>query len=142
MYIITIRHSRIQYQRGTSNWPLWLKTHCSTGVKNSYAEADARVTSSLEQSLQHSLPGHNRTGNPRFAICLSTHLSIYLSICLSVYLPTYLSIYLSICLPVYLSIYLSVCLSVGLFVYLSICGAVLDSQRLERVNRREDTVLV
>ena len=67
VYYHIIRHSRIQYQRGTSNWPLWLKTHCSTRTKNCHAEAVARVTSSLEHSLQTQPLEHNRVSNPRFA---------------------------------------------------------------------------
>ena len=78
VYSHIIRHSRIQCQRGISNWPLWLKSHCSTRTKNCHAEADARVTSSLEHLLQIQLPEHNRTGNLRFSI--HTYIHTYVSI--------------------------------------------------------------
>ena len=67
-YNITTKHSVIQHQRGNPNWPLWLKTHCSTGEKISNAEAAARVTSSNWNIYsQHQPLEHNRVGNPRFA---------------------------------------------------------------------------
>ena len=67
VYSHIIRHSRIHCQRGISNWPLWLKTHCSTRAKNCHAEAAIRVKSSPKHLLQPQVPGYNRTGNPRFA---------------------------------------------------------------------------
>ena len=68
VYSHIIRHSRIHCQRGISNWPLWLKTHCSTRTKICHAEAAIRVKSSPKHLLQNQVPGHNRTGNLRFAI--------------------------------------------------------------------------
>ena len=67
VYSHIIRHSRIQCQRGISNWPLWLKTHCSTRTKNCHAEAAIRVKPSPKHLLQYQVPEHNRTGNPRFS---------------------------------------------------------------------------
>ena len=74
VYSHIIRHSRIQCQRGISNWPLWLKTHCSTRAKNCHAEAAIRVKSSPKHLLQPQVPGHNRTGNPRFTYHIHIHI--------------------------------------------------------------------
>ena len=78
-YNITTKHSVIQHQRGNPNWPLWLKTHCSTGEKISNAEAAARVTSSNWNIYpQHQPLEHNRVGNPRFAIYTYTYIHTYI----------------------------------------------------------------
>ena len=46
----TIQHSRIHCQGGISKSPLWLKTHCSTGKGQSYAEAAVHVSSPLKRT--------------------------------------------------------------------------------------------
>ena len=77
VYSHIIRHSRIQCQRGISNWPLWLKTHCSTRTKNCHAEAAIRVKPSPKHLLQYQVPEHNRTGNPRFSIHTYIHIHMH-----------------------------------------------------------------
>ena len=91
VYSHIIRHSRIQCQRGISNWPLWLKTYCSTRTKNCHAEAAARVTSSLELLLRLQLPEHNRTNNPRFA---DTHIDTYIDTYIDTHIDTYIDTYI------------------------------------------------
>ena len=87
-----IRHSRIQCQRGISNWPLWLKTHCSTRTKNCHAEAAIRVKSSPKHLLQNQVPGHNRTGNLRFAIYIYIYIYTY-TVYIYIYTHTHICIY-------------------------------------------------
>ena len=87
-----IRHSRIQCQRGISNWPLWLKTHCSTRTKNCHAEAAIRVKSSPKHLLQNQVPGHNRTGNLRFAIYIYIYIYTHI-LYIYIYTHAYMHIY-------------------------------------------------
>ena len=97
----------IQHQRGNPNWPLWLKTHCSTGEKISNAEAAARVTSSNWNIYsQHQPLEHNRVGNPRFAVYIFTYLYTYLHIFTYIYIFIYLHMYTYLHIYIYTYTYI------------------------------------
>ena len=106
-YNITTKHFVIQHQRGNPNWPLWLKTHCSTGEKISNAEAAARVTSSNWNIYsQHQPLEHNRVGNPRFAVYIFTYLYTYLHIFTYIYIFIYLHMYTYLHIYIYTYTYI------------------------------------